>query len=88
MKFKSSSTSRKVGLAFVAVAVLCIGLSISYIIAGGDNWVTEFAMMLFGAALWGFCGIMLLLTSKKQKEAENKKVKISAFNYGKAAKKR
>ena len=31
---------------------------------------------------------MLLLTSKKQKEAENKKVKISAFNYGKAAKKR
>ena len=54
MKFKSSSTSRKVGLAFVAVAVLCIGLSISYIIAGGDNWVTEFSMMLFGAAYGAF----------------------------------
>ncbi len=88
MKFKSSSAARKIGILFLVLAVICVALAVFYIVARGENWVMDLALILFCAVLWTVCGIIVLLTANKLKDKESKKVKISAFNYAKVRKKK
>ncbi len=88
MKFKSSDTARKVGIVFFALAVLCVIIGIYDVIVKEQDWLLNFIIMIFCAVLWIVCGIIVLKSAKKQKEAESKKVKINAFNYAKVSKKK
>ncbi len=88
MKFKSSHTAKKVGMAFYALAVLCLVIGIYDVIVKEQDWLLNFIIMIFCAVIWIVCGIMVLKEARKQKEAESKKVKINAFNYAKTSKKK
>ena len=88
MRIKTSKGARTAGIVCFIFAAVCMGVSIANLVYRGQGWETNFGLLLFCSIIWIVCGIIILLTSKKLKDEESKKVKINAFNYAKVRKKK